>query len=123
MKSKIFFALVLLIGLTTGCHYDVVAPADPNAPPQDVSYSADLQPIWDANCTSSGCHGGGHNPLLTSGESYNAIIDGGYVNTATPTESVLYKVLNQGSMPPTGKLPSSDIQKVLDWIRNGAPNN
>jgi hypothetical protein len=56
MKSKILLAMmILLVGLVTGCYYDIVLPADPNAPPQDVSFSGDLQPIFDANCSSSGC--------------------------------------------------------------------
>ena len=123
MKSKILLTMILLVGLISGCYYDIVLPADPNAPPQDVSFSGDLQPIFDANCSSSGCHGGGHEPTLTPDESYNSIISGGFVNKAVPTESILYQELNSGSMPPTGKLPSSDIQMVLDWIKTGAPNN
>ena len=123
MKSKIFLVIILLFGLITGCYYDVVKPADPNAPPQQVSYSGDLQPIWDASCAKSGCHDGAHDPLLTPAESYNALMAGGFVNTAIPNESILYQELSSGSMPPTGKLPSSDIQMVLDWIKNGAPNN
>jgi hypothetical protein len=123
MKLKILSVIILLAGLMTGCYYDIVTPPDPNAPPQAVSYSGDLQPIWDQNCTKSGCHDGAHDPLLTPAESYNAIMAGGFVNTAIPTESILYQVLQGGSMPPTGKLPSADIQMVLDWIKNGAPNN
>ena len=123
MKLKILSLVILLAGLITGCYYDVVKPADPNAPAQQVSYSGDLQPIWDASCAKSGCHDGAHDPLLTPAESYNALMAGGFVNTAIPNESILYQELSSGSMPPTGKLPSSDIQMVLDWIKNGAPNN
>ena len=123
MKSMIILGMVLLVALITGCYYDIVLPPDPNAPAQNVSFSGDLQPIFDANCSSSGCHGGAHEPLLTDGESYNSIMSGGFVNVAIPTESILYKVLQSGEMPPTGKLPSADIQLVLDWIKIGAPNN
>src|SRR6478735_7406653 len=110
MKLKIFSVIILLAGLMTGCYYDIVTPPDPNAPPQQVSYSGDLQPIWDQNCAKSGCHDGAHDPLLTQAESYNSLIAGGFVNVAIPTESILYQELSGGSMPPTGKLPSSDIQ-------------
>src|SRR6187549_1527284 len=115
MKSKILLAMILLVSLITGCYYDIELPPDPNAPPQNVSFSGDLQPIFDANCASSGCHGGAHAPTLTPEESYNSLMSGGFVNTAIPAESILYKELNGGSMPPTGKLPSKDIQMVLDW--------
>src|SRR5436189_515746 len=123
MKSKILLTMILLVGLITGCYYDIVLPPDPNAPPQNVSFSGDLQPIFNTNCTSSSCHGGGHQPTLTPEESYNSIMSGGFVNVAIPTESILYQELQGGSMPPTGKLPSAQIQMVLDWIKIGAPNN
>ena len=123
MKSRIFLGMILLVGLITGCYKDIVLPPDPNAPPQNVSFSGDLQPIFTSKCATSSCHDGGHKPLLTAGNSYNALMSGGYVNTTIPTESTLYKVLNSGSMPPTGKLPSAEIQMVLDWIKIGAPNN
>jgi len=124
MKVKIFLVMILLGGFSAGCYYDIVKPADPNAPPQNVSYSGDLQPIFDANCTASGCHGAdSHVPILLAEESYNSLMAGGFVNTQIPTESILYKELASGAMPTTGKLPSSQIQMVLDWIKLGAPNN
>jgi len=123
MKLIIFLATILLVSLVTGCYYDIVLPPDPNAPPQDVSFSGDLQPIFNASCNSSSCHGGAHNPNLSPDKAYNSLISGGFVNTAIPTESIIYKSLNSGAMPPTGKLPSAQIQMVLDWIKIGAPNN
>src|SRR6478672_2132389 len=108
MKQKFLIAISLLfvIGLT-GCYKDVTSPGqDPNAPPQDVSFSGDLQPIFDANCTTSGCHDDkpSHNPSLVAGRSYNALMSGGYVNTAVPNSSVLYNEVKSGAMPPTGAL-------------------
>jgi len=124
MKVKIFLSVVLLGGFVAGCYYDVVKPIDPNKPPQNVSFSGDLQPIFDASCTASGCHdAGSHQPTLTPEESFSSLTSGGFVNTTIPTESILYKELESGAMPTTGKLPSSQIQMVLDWIKIGAPNN
>ena len=124
MKVKIILVMILLGGLIAGCYYDVVTPADPNKPPENVSFSGDLQPLFNENCTASGCHdGASHEPSLIPEESYNSLIGGGFVNTTIPTESILYKELNSGAMPTTGKLPASDIQKVLDWIKLGAQNN
>ena len=124
IPTLIFSGLFLMA--LTGCYKDITSPGqDPNAPPQDVSFSGDLQPIFSANCTSSGCHDEkpGHNPSLVPGKSYNAIISGGYVNTAVPNSSALYTEVKSGSMPPSGALKQADMQKILDWIRNGAPNN
>ena len=127
MKSKIFISLaaVLLITGLSGCYKDIISPGqDPNGPPQFVSFSGDLQPIFTANCATSGCHDGtAHNPALTADKSYNAIVNGGYINTVVPTNSIIYGEVKSGSMPPSGALKSSDVQKILDWIRNGAPNN
>jgi len=127
MKSKILILLsaaVLLIGFS-GCYKDILSPGqDPTAPPQDVSFSGDLQPIFTASCALSGCHDGtGHNPSLTAATSYTAIIAGGFINTVVPANSILYDEVKSGNMPPTSALKPSDVQKILDWIRNGAKNN
>ena len=117
--------MIGLASLITGCYYDVVKPANTNAPPQFVSFSGDLQPIFDQNCNKSGCHDGvAHEPDLTPNNSYNSLMAGGFVNTTIPTESILYQEVASGSMPlGSAPLSADDTQKILDWIRNGAPNN
>jgi hypothetical protein len=105
------------------CYQDVIIPpVATEAPPQFVSYSGDLQPLWDANCALSGCHvPGGQSPYLIADISYDQLVGGGYVNTVQPEQSRLWIALNGVMM---SHLPSaSDRQKVFDWIRNGAPNN
>jgi hypothetical protein len=128
MKSRIFLSILImfLTGGMTGCYKDVLSPGqDPSAPPQAVSFTGDLVPIFVANCATAGCHDGvpAHNPALTSDKAYNALIGGGYVNTTVPASSIIYGEVKSGNMPPAGALKASDIQKILDWIRNGAPNN
>jgi hypothetical protein len=127
MKSKtliVFTALVFATALT-GCYKDIISPGqDPNGPPQYVSFSGDLTPLFTANCALSGCHDGtAHNPDLRPEKAYDALINGGFVNTVVPTSSLIYGEVKSGDMPPTGALKASDVQKILDWIRNGAPNN
>ena len=129
MKRKLHLTLVLTAStllFISGCYDDVISPgSDPNGPPQFVSFSGDLIPIFDRNCNSSGCHDDvpAHAPSLVPDKAYNDLMAGGYVNTAVPDQSTLYVVVNTGQMPPSGALNSSDKQKILDWIRNGAPNN
>jgi hypothetical protein len=128
MKSKILIpmAVVLLVVGITGCYKDILSPGnDPTAPPQAVSFSGDLIPLFVANCATSGCHDvvPGHSPSLTAAKAYNALVSGGFINTIVPTSSILYAEVKSGNMPPSGALTTSDIQKILDWIRNGAPNN
>jgi len=127
MKLKIKILMIAFIASVafSGCYKDVLSPGqDPNAPPQYVSFSGDLQPIFTANCALSGCHdGASHNPDLREGTSYNAITSKWFINTLVPSNSILYGVIKSGEMPPSGALKASDAQRVLDWVRNGAPNN
>ncbi|HEY0676936.1 MAG TPA: hypothetical protein VGD17_01575 [Chitinophagaceae bacterium] len=126
MKLGIFITLFLLFAVVSGCYKDVISPgSDPNGPPQNVSFSGDLVPLFSSNCGSAGCHDAvpNHKPSLVPEKAYSALISGGYVNTAVPSSSAIYLVVKSGEMPPSGGLKSSDAQKILDWIRNGAPNN
>ena len=127
MKKTILYMglfFTLAIGMV-GCYRDVIFPdavVDPDGPPQAVSFSAELAPIFNSQCALSGCHvSGGHHPYMATDISYNEIVNGGFVNTLIPKESILYIMIN-GEMKQY--IPSSsDRQKVYDWIRNGAPNN
>lgn len=123
-QIKILLTACIMIALSS-CYKDVISPGqDPNGPPQFVSFNGDLVPIFVTNCATSGCHDGvAHAPALTANKAYNAIVNAGYINLVVPSNSILYSEIKSGSMPPTGGLKSSDTQKVLDWIRNGAPNN
>ena len=129
MKHRICISLVttsFLLAFLAGCYKDVISPgADPNGPPQFVSFSGDLIPLFSTHCNSTGCHDAlpAHAPSLVPEKAYTALTSGGYVNTAVPNSSSIYTAVQSGSMPPTGALNASDTQKILDWIRNGAPNN
>lgn len=128
MKLKILIpiASVVLVVIFSSCYKDILSPGnDPTAPPQAVSFSGDLVPLFTANCATTGCHDAVpvKKPALTADKAYNAIISGGYINTIIPANSIIYGAVKSASMPPAGALKPSDIQKILDWIRNGAPNN
>ena len=91
-------ALVLLV-VSAGCYKDIISPgSDPNGPPAFVSFSGDLIPIFNTNCNSSGCHDAvpAHAPSLVPDKAYNALISGGYVNTAVPNQSTIYVVCQTG---------------------------
>ncbi len=127
MRPLLIYIGMALAGITilSGCYKDIIKPdlpKDPNAPAQQVSFKNQLSPLFSANCTDVGCHvTGGHHPYLTPDVSYQEIVNGGYVNTSLPKESILYKKIygNMGVHIPS----LSDRQLVYDWIRNGAPNN
>jgi hypothetical protein len=128
MKSKIIIWMLGVMVFTgmSGCYKDVQYPGpDPNAPPENVSFSTTLVPLFVKNCSTSGCHDAipSHKPSLTADNAFSSIKNGGYVNTIVPTNSTIYNMIKSGEMPPAGPLKSADCQKLLDWIRNGAPNN
>ncbi len=116
-------ALILFMSFgLSSCYKDVILPTVASTqPPQYVSFSGDLQPIFTANCALSGCHvKGSQVPYLTPDVSYQQLL-GGFVNTVIPQQSQLYIMIN-GNMEV--HIPNAaDRQKIYDWIRNGAPNN
>jgi hypothetical protein len=124
MKRLLIFGALLLfvtVGLTS-CYKDVILPkVATTKPPQFVSFSNDLQPVFTTNCALSGCHvKGGQTPYLTPDVSYQQLL-GGYVNTVKPEQSELYIMIN-GNMQ-VHIQDAADRQRIYDWIRNGAPNN
>src|SRR6478609_7883789 len=125
-RLLIYTGLMFVIGFgISGCYRDVIFPdvaVDPDGPPQPVSFSTDLAPLFNSSCALAGCHvSGGHKPYMTTGISYNEIVNGGFVNTSVPKSSILYLKIN-GEM--RVYMPSAENrQKVYDWIRNGAPHN
>lgn len=113
---------VVLGAVLTGCYKDIITEQDPDGPPQQVSFSTELLPIFTKSCALAGCHAaGGHSPELTEANAYKSLNNGVYVNTLIPKQSKLYEMIN-GEM--SNYIPSPlDKRKVFDWIRNGAPNN
>lgn len=116
--------LVMFAGLT-GCYRDVILPDpafDPDGPPLSESFKNDIAPMVNTKCALAGCHvSGGHKPNMTIGGSYLEIVNGGFVNTILPKESMIYQKIN-GEM--REYIPSVvDRQKIYDWIRTGALNN
>lgn len=127
MKSIIIFAGVLFVMAIafTGCYKDVILPkagADPNAPPKQYSFKTDIAPMLNTKCAKSGCHvAGAQGPDLELAVSYNSLVNGGFVDTLIPNQSILYQMIN-GNMEVN--IPdATDRQKIYDWIRTGALNN
>lgn len=115
------FAITILLFTLSGCFYDEGLPP---APPDNVSFAFDIQPIFTTHCTS--CHPTLVTPPdLTTGNSYNSITNGVYIIANDIDASVLYQRLlgNPGIMPPSGSLPASEINLVKSWIEQGALNN
>lgn len=127
MKRSVFLSAslvsIMLLFVLSGCYKDIISPGqDPDGPPQFVSFSGDLVPLFSKNCALSGCHStGAHLPDLTPAKAFSSLSAGGFVNVLLPAKSAIYTVASPGGAMPTLNPP--DLQKLLDWIRNGAPNN
>jgi mono/diheme cytochrome c family protein len=92
-----------------------------------LSYNADIQPIFNEHCATSGCHtsaskSGGLD--LSAGNSFAELSKSGsgYINTTKPTSSVLYSAM-RSTMPPSGKLDDCTLEKIEKWMEQGAKNN
>ncbi|MBK9754677.1 MAG: hypothetical protein IPO88_14470 [Nannocystis sp.] len=113
----------------------------PTTGPGVVSYTADVQPLWDARCV-IGCHEPGGGGFLTSGldlspaVSYAQLV--GVMSVGAPAlsrvaasdsmGSYLWHKLNNtqvdvggsGSQMPVGGLPPGDLATIKSWIDGGA---
>ena len=134
MRKPVVIFFLCSSALFFSCEKDIgpVIKA-PDVPVKNfVSFSNDIQPIFNANCIV--CHTEFHpflnlkpccswDELLVSGSSAP------YIDTLSPLESYLYIMvagadMNPAQMPPGGPyLPKSETDKILKWIQEGAKNN
>ena len=127
-KNTAIFSVIIVLTFCFSCTYDKL-DSTCNAP-SVVSFSQNIQPIFNQNCSTSGCHSGtspAGNLSLESSVAYAQLVrkGKGYIDTLTPQYSVLYASMNSTSnpMPPSGKLDKCNIDLVLKWIEQKATNN
>lgn len=123
IKNRFTFlglCLILMTSLNTGCYYNKT-PLPP-APEGDISYSTDIQPIWNDNCVA--CHQSGTGvPLdLEESVSYDNLINDGYIDLEDPAASFLYVKITPGQSMDQ-YVNDSQRQVILLWIEQGALNN
>jgi hypothetical protein len=117
----------------------VSLPWDFGIATQAVSFEADVQSLFTANCTGAGCHGGSQSPTLLAGQSRSQLVDvpsEGCPSTlrvracsASRAQSFLIdKILSSPSSPPCSgtpmpkgqKLTAAERQRIVDWVAAGA---
>lgn len=122
MKRFKFMAGLLLIISLNACEKYTIKPP---VVVEDISYSADVQPIFDNNCV--GCHNGtgtadnGLSLDLSQGSSYNELMTREFIDTASAETSVLY--LQMSSSSHSYYSSSTNRATVLTWIQQGAKDN
>jgi hypothetical protein len=117
-SMKIYISLLILIStIIVSC-----TKSSPSASPMNSSldcsvpktFSADAAPVFQAKCALSGCHGTGSSngpgELTTYQKIFNARND--------IRNAVLTRLMPQG-----GSLTDAQLNSIVCWIDNGAPNN
>ena len=113
MKKTLYLLILALFAMGLhSCEKYVFAPSTF----QDVSFSEDIQPIFNNKCTK--CHGT-RNPVLLDGQAYDNLVNGNYVDIDNPEESKIYRKLVSGH----GDAIPDDAEKVKVWIAEGANDN
>ncbi len=132
MKIKYITLLISISLLVTACYKDV-GPVDDNTTQENVSFSADVQPIFNQACVS--CHPNSGNLDLTATNAYNQLVNvnaSGYsgkrVVPGDAENSILYKKIDGSgaygsNMPLGGSLSNAQINTIKQWIDEGAQNN
>ncbi len=132
-------ALLIMTGM--GCQGSVNEPAPPTG--ETISFATEIQPIFNANCTT--CHriGGladiqGIRLKLVAGESFDLLVDQPSSQRSDLTlvvpgdvgASLLFLKVSSDSPPIGGTMPlvggrlsSTDLALIRDWINQGAMNN
>lgn len=118
---KLLFLSGTLLSLLTACEYDYIVPTPP--PPvvenDTISYSQDIQPIFNTKCNS--CHASA-SPVLTPGVSYNNLKTGNFVVEGNPAASELYIVCKPGGSM-ANYTTSEQLALISRWITAGAKND
>jgi len=119
---RLFFISGALLMLLSACEYDFIIPTPPPPPPpanDTISFSQDIQPIFNAKCIS--CHAGSIDPNLITGKSYSALVPA-YVIANSPETSDLYIVCKPGGSM-SSYTSAAHLDLIKRWIFAGAKND
>ncbi|MCB9285255.1 MAG: hypothetical protein H6563_14380 [Lewinellaceae bacterium] len=112
LQIPLILSTLLLLLVFPSCNQDTVNPA--NCDGVTLTYNADIAPIIQSNCATSGCHSASsHNGTF---ETYAQLYP--YLENGT----IRYYVIDQKYMPPfPHKLNTTDLQSIQCWLDNGYP--
>jgi len=111
--------LVLMLSLT-GCYYDdlqVVEIPDPEPGTPDVSFSTEIQSIFNDNDCMQ-CHNASRDPDLREGLAYASLVPDYAIPNDSEGSQLLAKLVDGHR-----SLSTADIALIKAWIDQGAQNN
>lgn len=120
MKKSLLFILGLVLFIFTSCEYKIIEPIIVELPDEPVIFSEQVEPFLFDKCGSS-CHSS-QSPILTIGNTYDNLIDGGYIDTDNPPASEVYIKVNSGHHS-SNPLSPEEMAYLLKWIEEGAIDN
>ncbi len=122
--SKLSFLVLCIAGIyLSSCEYEFIEPEQVIIP-EVISFSDDVQPIFDRSCNGSGCHVNGFGVLdLSIANAYEDLFRRNLINLEMPEESGLYLKLIDASGTHQGRSSPTDQGIILEWIKDGAKNN
>jgi len=117
------FSLILLVSCTSD---ERIEPE--GAVPEVVSFEQDIIPIFQARCAFTGCHVETHPTLdLQASVAFEELFNTNEIDLDNPTNSKIYRRITGETPPqmPLGMEPlnESQMETILRWIEQGAPNN
>lgn len=142
MSVLLFSASLLLVacggdGNSTGPDPEPEPEPEPE-PNRLVSFSEDIQPIFNGNCAVSGCHDSGTQESGVNLSSHEAALNSvgvqygeNVINPGNPDQSPLVDKISNNNpqegvrMPEDGPpyLSDTQIDSIRAWIEDGAPDN
>lgn len=129
MKKIILFLIAFSL-FSLNCINNVEDLSEPVPVPESVSYSNDVQPIFDNYCTD--CHGGSGgisfenygNTTSGNGNNYGAsLIIPGDASSSGLIDKLGSNPRFNSQMPLNGSLTNQEIATITAWINEGALNN
>lgn len=117
MFKKAFFSVLALLFMVYSCKKDALQSFTcTGATP---TYSAQIKPIMDAKCATSGCHSAakkaGGIDLSNYASAKSEAASKAFLGSMEHLNG--YKAMPQDA----AKLPDSTIQKIHCWVNNGTP--
>lgn len=131
ISSLILLIFFIIISYTSGCKDSVTASEVDNRviPDSNVSYSTDIQPVFNLKCTNAGCHedasrAGGISLTTCANTKADLLV----VFPGEPDNSTLVLAvegIGNYPMPPPGYPPltPNQIKGIRTWVKEGAECN